>query len=197
MIRFLTILPLVLASCASSSWVTDKPTSYQGSSVFLRPIEASRISVTTDAVSDEVTARFSRTEADSLLHLLVNRTLRVPNARYRDSRIVQTYAESDFMIEIKSIEIRPSTNPLHRLVKNGPVVVVEVLADVYRGEQLVYQSKTSDFENLAALVSTDPGFYKATPEERSDPDLQRAMVHRAYYSAVGDLMMTFFQVNQF
>lgn len=197
MIRFLSILPLLLASCASSGWVTDKPTSYQGSSVYVRPIEASRIASESDDLSDGVLARFTSTEADSLLHLLVNRTLRVPDARYRDSRMVQTYAESDFTIEVKRIEIRPSTNPLHRLVKNGPVVVVEVLADVYRGEQLVYQSKTSDFANLAAIASKEPGFHKATDDEKNDAALQRAMLHRAYYSAVGDLMMEFFQVNRY
>lgn len=197
MIRFLSILPLLMASCASSGWVTEKPTSYQGNGVFVRPIEASRISVTTDAVSEDVTALFIQTEADSLVNLLVNRTLRVPDARYRDSRVVQSYAESDFTIEVKRISIRPSTNPLHRLVKNGPVVVVEVLADVYRGEQLVYQSKTSDFANLAAIASEEPGFHKATDDEKNDAGLQRAMLHRAYYSAVGDLMMSFFQVNRF
>jgi len=197
MIRFLSILPLLLASCASSGWVTDKPTSYQGSSVYVRPIEASRITSESDDLSDGVLARFTNTEADSLLHLLVNRTLRVPDARYRDSRMVQSYAESDFTIEVKRIEIRPSTNPLHRMVKNGPVVVVEVVADVYRGEQLVYQSKTSDFANLAAIASTEPGFHKATDIEKNDAGLQRAMLHRAYYSAVGDLMMEFFQVNRY
>lgn len=197
MIRFLSILPLLLASCASSGWVTDKPTSYQGSSVYVRPIEASRIASESDDLSDGVLARFTNTEADSLLHLLVNRTLRVPDARYRDSRMVQSYAESDFTIEVKRIEIRPSTNPLHRMVKNGPVVVVVVLAEVYRGEQLVYQSKTSDFANLAAIASSEPGFHKATADEKNDVGLQRAMLHRAYYSAVGDLMMEFFQVNRY
>ncbi|MEN9839645.1 MAG: hypothetical protein RL177_1124 [Bacteroidota bacterium] len=197
MTRFLLILPLLLASCASSDWLTDKPTSYQGSSVYVRPIDASRIVLKTDDVSEAVMSRFTQTEADSLLHLLVNRTLRVPDSRYRDARMVSTYAESDFMIEIKGIEIRPSTNPLHRLVKNGPVVVVEVSTEVYRGEQLVYGSSTSDFANLAALASSEPGFHKATDREKNDPALQRSMVHKAYYSAVGDVMMSFFQVNRF
>lgn len=197
MIRFLSILPLLLVACAPSGWMTDKPTSYQGSSIYLRPIEASRIVVTTDAVSEPVMAQFSQIEADSLLQLLVNRTLRVPEARYRDSRMVSSYAQSDFMIEVKRIQVRPSTNPLHRLVKNGPVVVVEVSTDVYRGDQLVYRETTSDFANLAALVSSEPGFYKAKPEESADPDLQRAMLHRAYYSAVGDMLMSFFQVNRY
>lgn len=197
MTRFLLILPFLLASCASSEWLTDKPTSYQGSSVFVRPIDASRISLKTDDVSDAVMARFTQSEADSLLTLLVTRTLRVPDARYRDARIVTSYAESDLTIDIRGIEIRPSTNPLHRLVKNGPVVVVEVLTDVYRGENLIFQSKTSDFANLAALASSEPGFHKAADSEKNDPALQRAMLHRAYYSAVGDMMMSFFQVNRF
>lgn len=197
MTRYLLILPLLLVSCASSDWLTDKPTSYQGSSVFVRPIDASRIALKTDDVSDTVMARFTQSEADSLLTLLVTRTLRVPDSRYRDARIVSTYAESDFTIEIKGIEIRPSTNPLHRLVKNGPVVVVEVLTDVYRGEQLVYRSTTSDVANLAALASSEPGFHRATDTEKNDPALQRTMLHKAYYSAVGEVMMSFFQVNRY
>lgn len=195
--RFLLLLPLLLMSCSPSGWVAQKPHSYQGSSVYLRPIESSRFVLNTDAISQGVMAGFTTTEADSLLNLLVNRTLRVPDARYRDARVVATYAESDFMIDVKHVEIRLSANPFHRLVKNGPVVVVEVSTEVYRGEQLIYRTKTFEMANLAALASPEPGFHKATAEELGDQTLQRTTLHKAFYSAAGQMMMSFFQVNTY
>ncbi len=195
MIRFLPFLLLGLVACAPSGWVAEKPVSYQSSSIHLQSIEPGAVSLQTEALSDAVVARFTTTEADSVLRLLATRTLRVPDARYKDARLVSSYAESDFSIRITSIELQESKNPLHQLVKNGPTVVVRVSADVYRGETLVFRSTTSDFANLAALASTEPGYHKATESEKNDPTLQRAMLLKAYYSAVGEMMMSFFQVN--
>lgn len=188
---------IVFSACSPSGWLTDKPVSYQGSSIYLRPIDTSVVAIRTDALSQPVVARFNRTEADSLLTLLVARTLRIPDARYRDARLVSSYAESDFSIEILGITIKESRNPLHRLVKNGPALVVEVTTEVKRGERTVYRTVTSDVANLAALASTEPGFHKATPEQLNDSALQRATLHKAYYSAVGEMLMSFFQVNRF
>lgn len=196
MIRFLPILFLSMVACAPSGWVTDTPTSYQGSSIFVPGIDADVVSLSTEALSEPVAARFVSTEADSVLRLLVTRTLRVPDPRFRDARLVSSYAESDYSLRITGIDIRDSRNPLHKLVKNGPVIVVDVDAEVYRGQELVFRSSASHVANLAALASTEPGYHKADETERNDPALQRAMVLRAYYSAAGDILMSFFQVNQ-
>lgn len=195
MIRFLPFLFLGLVACAPSGWVAEKPVSYQNSSIHVPDIDPAVVSLQSAAVSQPVMARFTSSEADSVLRLLVTRTLRVPDARYKDARLVSSYAESDYMVKVTDIRIEDSKNPLHQLVKNGPVVVVRVSAEVYRGETLVYRSTTSDFANLAALASTEPGYHKATESERNDPALQRAMILKAYYSAVGEMMMSFFQVN--
>lgn len=195
MIRILPFLFLFMASCASSGWVAEKPVSYQNSSIHVPDIDPGVISIRTEALTEPVVARFTRSEADSVLRLLVNRTLKVPDSRYKDARLVSSYAESDFSIRVTGIELLDSKNPLHQLVKNGPVVVVRVSADIFRGESLVFRSTTSDFANLAALASTEPGYHKATESEKNDPALQRAMVLKAYYSAVGEMMMSFFQVN--
>ena len=195
MIRFLPFLLLGLVACAPSGWVADKPVSYQSSSIHVPDIDPTVVSIQTEALSEPVVTRFTSAEADSVLRLLVTRTLRVPDARYKDARLVSSYAESDFSIRVTGIELQDSKNPLHQLVKNGPVVVVRVSADIYRGETLVFRSTTSDFANLAALASTEPGYHKATESEKNDPALQRAMLLKAYYSAVGEMMMSFFQVN--
>jgi hypothetical protein len=197
MIRFLSILSLVLVSCAPSGWVAEKPASYQHSAIFLPDIESSKVISRSDALSSNVLSAFAESEADSVLALLVTRTLRVPDPRFAQARVVSSYAESDYTIRITGIDIRESINPLQKLVKNGPVVVVKVSADVFRGEELVYQSTTSDFANLAALASKEPGYHKASESERNDPALQRAMLLDAYYSAVGEMMMSFFQVNRY
>ncbi len=196
MIRFLPLLFTCMVACAPSGWVTDTPTSYQNSSIFVPGIDAGVVSFRTEALSEPVATRFVTSEADSVLRLLVTRTLRVPDPRFRDARPVFSYAESDYSIRITGIEIRDSRNPLHKLVKNGPVIVIQVGADVYRGEDLVFRSRSSHVANLAALASTEPGYHKADESERNDPSLQRAMVLNAYYSAAGDILMSFFQVNQ-
>lgn len=196
MTRFLPFLLLGLIACAPSGWMADKPVSYRNSSIHVPGIDPGVVTVSTEALSELVITRFTTTEADSVLRLLVTRTLRVPDPRFQDARIVSNYAESDFSVRITGIDIRDSRNPLHKLVKNGPVIVVAVSAEVYRGEDLVFRSSSSHIANLAALASTEPGYHKADESERNDPSLQRAMVLKAYYSAAGDILMSFFQVNQ-
>ncbi len=195
MIRFLPLL-LILVGCSSSGWITEKPVSYGNSSVYVAPVDAGKIRFMTDKLAEPVRARFVSEDADSILEVLVRRTIAVPAARYRDARMVSSFAQSDYAFTITGVEVTTSANPLHYLVKNGPVFVVKVGLDVHRGETLVFRSKASDYANLSALASTEPGFKKATPDELADVDLQRATLIRAYYSAVGELVSDFFQLNQ-
>ncbi len=178
---------LLLTGCSSSHWLADKPVSYQNAGLLIEPIQPEAIRFDSDV--------FSSHHADSIFNVALNRVLSVPGDRYRGMNRTDNYRQSQFTLKLSEVNVSNSKNPLHGLVKQGPVYKVEVRLQGFRGTEMIYDATASEIGNMAQMAYPQPGFKRLSEEERADVDLQRATLGKAYYSAVGTLLMEFFQLT--
>lgn len=179
---------LCVLGCSSSHWIADKPISYQNAGLLIEPIKPESMR----NVSEQV---FSSHHADSIFNVALNRVLSVPGDRYAGMTRTTDYRQSQFSLQLSEVSVSNSKNFLHGLVKQGPVYKVNVRLQGFRGSELIYDATASEIGNMAQVAYPQPGFKRLSEAERADLDLKRATLSKAYYSAVGTLLMDFFQLN--
>lgn len=177
----------LLMGCSSGHWLADKPVSYQNAGLLIEPIQPESV-----RFDPEV---FSSHHADSIFHVALNRVLSVPGDKYRGMDRTTDYRQSSFSLRLSEVTVTNSKNVLHGLVKQGPVYNVKVRLQGFRGTDMIYDATASEIANMAQFAYPQPGFKRLSEEERGNIELQRATISKAYYSAVGTLMMEFFQLN--
>lgn len=178
---------ILLMGCSSGHWLSDKPVSYQNAGLLIEPIQPESVRFDPDV--------FSSHHADSIFHVALNRVLSVPGDRYRGMNRTEEYRHSQFSLRLSEVAVTNSKNPLHGLVKQGPVFKVEVRLQGFRGTEMIYDATASEIANMAQMAYPDPGFKRLSEEERGSIELKRATISKAYYSAVGTMLMDFFQLN--
>ncbi len=178
---------LLLMGCSSGHWIAEKPVSYQNAGLLIEPIQPEAVRFDSDV--------FSSHHADSIFNVALNRVLSVPGDKYRGMNRTTDYRQSQFSLKLSEVTVTNSKNVLHGLVKQGPVYNVEVRLQGFRGSEMIYDATASEIGNMAQMAYPQPGFKRLSEEERADVDLQRATLGKAYYSAVGTLLMEFFQLN--
>lgn len=191
-----TLVPLLLLAtvgCSSIQWV-EKPDDYRNALILVSDIPEDAIRFEAKAVGEAGRTWFRETGADSLYTLAVSRLFFSPDIRSKNVRLAADYRNSDFRFVIESVDVdqRFTIN----FVKPGPVLKVTVRFAAYRGEELVMRMRSSETANMAA-IGAGPGFNWLDEAAKADADRQKKAVSDAYYTALGNAMMTFFNRNTY
>lgn|GEM_PF-5944068 len=195
-IRKSTFVPLFLlnlTACTSIHWV-EKPDDYRNALVLVSDIPTDAIRFDAKVLREDIQAWFRNTGADSLYTLGISRLFFSPDIRSKNVRLAADYRNSDYRFVVESVDItqRFTVN----FVKPGPVVKVTVHFAAYRGEDLVLRMRSSETSNMAA-IGAGPGFNWLDDAAKVDAERQRKAVSEAYYTALGNAILTFFNQNTY
>lgn len=195
-IRKSTLVPLILLSltaCKSIHWV-EKPDDYRNALILVSDIPKEAVRFDATVLGEESKAWFRDTAADSLYTLGISRLFFSPDIRSKNIRLAADYRNSDFRFVVEAVEVKQRRTI--NFVKPGPIIQVTVHFAAYRGEDLVLRMRSSETANMAA-IDAGPGFNWLDEAARSDVSRQKKAVSDAYYTALGNAILTFFNQNTY
>lgn len=187
------LLLLTLGGCSSIRWV-EKPDDYRNALILVSDIPTDAIRFDADVLSEGARAWFTTTGADSLYTLAISRLFFSPDIRSKNVRLAADYRNSDYRFEVESVEV--SQRFTINFVKPGPVLKVTVHFAAYQGEDLILRMRSSETSNMAA-IGAGPGFNWLDEAAKADADRQKKAVSDAYYTAMGNAILTFFNQNTY
>lgn len=195
-IRKSTLVPLVLVgltACSSIKWV-EKPDDYRNALILVSDIAEDAIRFDAKVLGEDTQAWFLETGADSLYTRSISRLFFSPDIRSKNVRLAADYRNSDYRFVVESVDItqRFTVN----FVKPGPILKVTVRFAAYRGEDLVLRLRSSETANMAS-IDAEPGFNWLDDAAKRDAKRQRKAVSEAYYTALGNAILIFFNQNTY
>lgn len=195
-IRKSALVPLMLLSlsCTGIKWI-EKPDDYRNALILVSDIPPEAVRFDAPVLLEASKTWFRDTAADSLYTLGITRTFFSPALREKNVRLAADYRNSDYRFVVESIHVRQAIS--FNFIKPGPVLKVVVGFKAYRGEELILEMTSSETANMAALAGGKPGLRWLGEAEKADTDLQKKALSKAYYTAVGNAVMTFFNQNTY
>jgi hypothetical protein len=187
------LLLLALGACSTIQWV-EKPDDYRNALILVSDIPTDAIRFDAKVLGDATQTWFLETGADSLYTLGISRLFFSPDIRSKNVRLAADYRNSDYRFVVESVDVtqRFSVN----FVKPGPILKVEVRFAAYRGEDLVLRVRRTESANMAS-IDAGPGFNWLDDAAKSDVNRQRKALSEAYYTALGNAILIFFNQNTY
>lgn len=174
---------MLISACGSGGWLMDSPDLRSGS-VFLEDVSGAMISLPEGRLNVVVRNEIKTSVADSIGRQALERML----ASYRQAglaglQVAEERPDGDYVLKVESIEIRrvATLNFAHW----GPNFRVRVNVVGFQGEREVFRTSESANANLAYVASDGRRFYKATDEDKDNPELQRETIYPAMNQAFG------------